>query len=146
MARSMLRLLTPLVFVAVAACGGGGDDPKTVFDDPAPAASVTSNTTIPIRRIYTEAGTYELTLSGTFTPTNFTGPDQLSAVVSFGGQGTIVAGKSDSAYGITASAPVALNQSVTINMAGPGPWQIDVLSHTGNTAGVANLNLHSVLR
>lgn len=144
--KHLSRLATILLSLALAACGGGGDDAKATFDDPAPAASISSETVIPIRRVYTEAGTYELTLTGSFTPDPFTGPDQLVAAVSFGGFGTVVSGNIVSTYGITNSGPVQISQTVTINMAGAGPWQIDVIAHTGNTAGTANLNLHSVLR
>ena len=143
MAPSMVRILSALVFAALAGCGGG-DDTKASFDDPAPSAAISSATTIPIRRIYTEAGTYELTLTGTYTPSQTT-PDNLTAVLSFGGFGQVVAGKVDATYGVTGK-PVTLSQSVTISMSGAGPWQIDVLTHTNGTSGTGNLNLHSILR
>jgi len=133
------------MFLPLAACGGGGDDEQpgkteAAANDPKPMRLCAAPE---IRHLFPTTGSYTMTLTGTYTVTKLNEPDNLSVFFSFSGQGTHVSGDSYPVYPISAVGQVvAINQTVTINMTGVGPWQMDIVCYTlGSVVNGQNLNL-----
>lgn len=140
--RSHLRTLACGALLAfLAACGGDGTpDGKSNFDETAPATTISSQQAQPITHMFTEAGTYTLTLTGTYT-----GPEDILQVWwSFSGQGT-TDGNAEPSYAV-ATGPVAVNQSINVTLTGTGPWQLTIISQVaGSSTGMlTDLKLHGV--
>jgi len=140
--RSHVRTLACAALLAfLAACGGDGTpDGKSHFDETAPATAISSQQAQPITHAFTEAGTYTLTLTGTYT-----GPaDTLQVWWSFSGQGS-VNGNTEPSYTVT-GAPVAVNQSIDVTLTGAGPWELIVASQVvGPSTGIlTDLKLHGI--
>lgn len=135
-----------LLAVLLSGCGGGGSDsPAIEFTDTAPTMQVSRVYAAPISRDYPQAGTYTLTVIGTYAVTSFVGADKLSVFFSFSGRGQMV-GEGYPTYAITANRQsITVSQSVTVTMTGAGPWQMEVLTYTGTSEGtLSNLTMTSV--
>lgn len=128
-----------LVLAIVTGCGGS-DSPRAQFDETASTTAISSQQAQPITHTFAEAGTYTLTLKGTYT-----GPaDVLQVWWSFSGQGT-TDGNAEPSYTVTTGS-VAVNQSINVTLTGAGPWQLTVVSQVvgPSTGTLTNLVLHGV--
>jgi hypothetical protein len=134
--------LAALALAALVGCGGDDSQDGKTFDDTAASTAISSQQAQPIIHTFTEAGTYTLTLTGTYS-----GPaDVLQVWWSFSGQGT-TDGNTEPSYTVT-NGSVAVNQSINVTLTGAGPWQLTIASQVvGPTTGaLTNLRLHGLER
>lgn len=134
--------LAALALAALVGCGGDDSPDGKTFDETAASTAISSQQAQPIIHTFTEAGTYTLTLTGTYT-----GPtDVLQVWWSFSGQGT-TDGNAEPSYTVT-NGSVAVNQSINVTLTGAGPWQLTIASQVvGPTTGaLTNLRLHGLER
>lgn len=132
---------------ALHGCGGNSDAGPTTVDTTATAAvSAFTRDDAAVLHNYTKAGTYELTVTGTYTTAAFAGADHLSVWVAFSGQGSTT-GDAEPTYSLSADGQVVtIRQTMSVTMTGDGPWQAAVQVFTdGATGSVTNLTLRSEL-
>lgn len=144
--RTRARALGAVVWALAALQGcGGGKDNRPTWDDTAASFTASSVASRPISRNYDGAGTYTITVSGTYTVTSVAAPDRLGVFFSMSGQGTLQ-GQSQPTYSLSSNGQVVtVSQTVTMNATGEGPWQMSVLCVTDGTVGtMSNLAMHTV--
>jgi hypothetical protein len=124
-----LRLsVAAAILATLAACGGSsGDEGESDARDVAPSFVVSTQQAAPIVHTFTEAGTYELTLTGDYAPTSST-LDSLDVWFSFSGQGSVT-GNGQPTYTVNGK-DTKVRQSVTVTLTGQGPWEMTVLCGT----------------
>ena len=132
------------------ACGGGGESPpqdtRPNFDDTAVSTTVSNAAVYPVSHIYAVGGTYTLTVTGTYTLSQFVNPDTLRVWFSFSGQGTATGAGYPTYVLDAANQVVTVSQTINVTMTGDGPWQMAILCFTGTAVGtMSDLKLHSVL-
>lgn len=139
--RTMSLAACFLALAALTACGGDGTpDSSKTFDETAATTAISSQQAQPIIYQFKEAGTYTLTLTGTYTGS----ADTLQVWWSFSGQGT-TDGDAEPSYVVT-NGSVAVNQSINVTLTGAGPWQLTIASQVvgPSTGTLTNLKLHGV--
>jgi hypothetical protein len=140
-----MRFLACALALALAACGGDDGGSRLVYDDTVPTVDIPAQGQAqPITRAFSKAGTYTLTLTGAFQAVQ-AGGGPLDAWFSFSGQGLVTSGNAEPSYPLGAAGQlVNINESVTIQLVGDGPWQVTILcGANGSTGTLTGLHLHT---
>lgn len=79
----------------------------------------------PITHDFPKAGRYTLTMTGQLQVSSFTDPADALVSFDYSGGGFVTAGAAQQTYHITANGQtIPINQTVTIDVSGTGPWQM----------------------